>query len=212
VFIRKVSVFYTLRFIHKPLPTIMKKILLPFIILIFNLHLSCKSAEYKKAVYPNIPIELQFLSHFQTDIENKTGEVVIDYEELKLKQIIKDSQSEFWIGEKKLITVPSNTHGNCYTREVFKKNFLLISKGSCGAAGPDLVERKQVILIDLNSYKTYKIDFGEFMLTRSKIAVDEFYSNSDKYSAIVNVDIEKNVIRITNNEIGIKAIEMIAQK
>ena len=189
----------------------MKKILLPFIILIFSLNLSCKSAEYKKVVYPNIPIELQFLSHFQTEIENKTDEIVIDYEELKLKQIIKDSQSEFWIGNKKLISVPKSTHGNCYIREVFKKNFLLISKGSCGAAGPDLVERKQVTLIDLNSFKTYEIDFGEFMLTRSKNAVDEFYSNSDKYSAIVDVNIEKSRIRITNNKIGIKTIEMIAQ-
>ncbi|WP_299224241.1 hypothetical protein, partial [uncultured Aquimarina sp.] len=194
------------------LPTIMKKILLPFIILILNLNLSCKSAEYKKVVYPNIPIELQFLSKFQSDIENRTDEIVIEYDELKLKQVIKDSQSEFWIGGKKLISVPKSTHRNCYIREVFKKNFLLISKGSCGAAGPDLVERKQVILIDLNSYKTYEIDFGEFMLTRSKSAVDEFYSNSDKYSAIVDVDIEKNLIRITNNKIGIKTIEMIAQE
>ena len=190
----------------------MKKILLTFIILTFNLIVSCKSTEYKKAVYPDIPIELQFLSHFQTEIENKTDKVVIEYGELKLKQIIKDSLSEFWIDEKRLITVPKSSHGNCYTREVFKKNFLLFSKGSCGAAGPDLVERKEVILIDLNSYKIYTIDFGEFMLTRSIKAVDEFYKNSDKYSAILDVDIEKNVIRITNNKIGIKTIEMIERE
>jgi hypothetical protein len=190
----------------------MKKILLTFIILIFNLILSCKSAEYKKPVYPNIPIELQLLSNFQTDIENKDDEFIIEYRELKLTQKIKDSQSEFWIGEKLLITIPNNSHGNCNIREVFKNNFLLLSKGSCGAAGPDLVERKEVTLIDLISYKTYTIDFGEFMLTRSKKAVDEFYNNSDKYSAIVDIDIERNVIRITNNKIGIKTIQMIAQE
>jgi hypothetical protein len=190
----------------------MKKILLTFIFLIFNLILSCKSAEYKKAVYPNIPIELQYLSNFQTDFDNKNNVVIIEYAKLELTQKIKDSKSEFWIGEKLLITIPNNSHGNCNTREVFKNNFLLLSKGSCGAAGPDLVERKEVTLIDLNFHKIYTVDFGEFMLTRSEKAVDEFYKYSDKYSAIVDVDIEKNEIRITNNIIGIKTIEMIVQE
>ncbi|WP_103068599.1 hypothetical protein [Aquimarina sediminis] len=189
-----------------------KNILLPFIILIFNLIVSCKSIEYKKPEYPNIPFELQFLSHFRTDMVEKTNEVVIEYEKLKLKRIIKDSESEFWIAGKKVITVPKSSHENCYIREIFKKNFLLISKSNCNAAGPDLIERKEVILVDLNSHKTYTIDFEEFMLTRSKKAVDEFYSNSEKYSAIFDVNVEKRIIRITNNKIGIRTFDMIIKE
>jgi hypothetical protein len=189
----------------------MKRTYFYILIFAFNLLVGCKSTEYKKAVYPNIPFELQFLSYFQTDIQNDSDKVVIEYADIKLKQIITESNSEFWVEDKKLIVVPKNTYGNCYTREVFKKNFLLISKGNCGAAGPDLVERQDVIVIDLHSLKKYKVDFGEFMLTRSKEAVNEFYSNSDRYSAILDINLDKGIIRITNNKIGIKSIQMIEQ-
>jgi len=181
------------------------------LMLSFNLIIGCKSTAYKKVVYPNIPIELQFLSNFQTNIENNSDQIIIEYQELKLREVIKKSNSEFWIDDKKLLTVAKNSFGYCYIREVFKKNFLLVSKGNCGAAGPDLIARNDVILVDLNSYKRYHVDFGEFMLTRSKKVVDELYNNSDKYSAIVDIDIEKDVIRIINNKIGIKAIAIIPQ-
>jgi hypothetical protein len=152
--------------------------------------------------YFDIPFELQFLSYFQTSSKKINNTFILEYDDLNLRQIISEFKSEFWINETKLVELPISKNTSCNFNEVFKSNFLVISKASCGSATPDMIERNDVLIVDLNTLKKYKVDFGKLKLTRSKLTLDEFYQNSKDYFYILDINLDNNVIRIENKKIG----------
>ncbi|MDT0622039.1 hypothetical protein [Croceitalea vernalis] len=152
--------------------------------------------------------DLDFLGSFKTITETDNGDIINYYEELNLKTVRNKENYEFWIDNLLVHSLPTKANNECRVLEVFKKNFLLISKGSCGIATPDFVDRNDVKVIDLNSNNIYRFSLEELKLTRSIEMANVGYPNSKIYSAIVSFDLESQIIKIYNQSLGILEVNM----
>ncbi|MFP4844605.1 hypothetical protein [Winogradskyella sp. PE311] len=136
-----------------------------------------------------------------------------NYEDINLKRMKFDRKTEFWFSNKKIISFESKSpktstgKGICHHIEIFKKNFLLIFKDDCWAAGPASVKRDNVLVLDLNTKKVYNTDFGNIQLSMSKSYNDYCCENSKNSFAILYIDLEIEEI-IIHNKFGSESFKM----
>ena len=99
--------------------------------------------------------------------------------------------------------------------EVFKGTHLLISivKGSSVAAGPDLFERNNVVILDLKEATMKRINLSNIYLTRSKEFLLKAYpiqnkgaleKQSFKYCAIDSIDLQNSKLLLLDQSNNIK--------
>jgi hypothetical protein len=189
----------------------MKKHILTLLFCVILLLISCKSNQNSiaKTNFPDfLGNDLDFLGSFKSASETENNNFIKYYEELNLKTIRNEENYEFWIENSFVYSLPTKTENECRVIEVFKRNFLLISKGSCGIATPDFVDRNDVKVLDLNSKKVYTFSLEELKLTRSIEMSKVGYPNSKIYSAIANFDLDLKKIKIYNQSLGMLDVNL----
>ena len=171
------------------------------LLLLFILFASCKTSEkeYTKNRLPQFfGNELDFLSSYRSTSDKDNNKSIVSYESLNLRTVNDNDNYEFWIRDSLVYSMPKKIKDKCRVIEVFKKNFILISNGSCGIATPDYVDRNNVIIIDLNSHHLYTFSLGDLFLTRSIEMANSGYPNSNNYFGILNIDLDSKKIKINN--------------
>lgn len=146
--------------------------------------------------------ELDFLGSFKSSSKTENEQNIFHYDSLNLKTVQNENSYEFWIDHLLVYSMPTKVENECRVIEVFKKNFILISSGSCGIATPDFVNRNNVKVIDLNSSKIYNFSLNDLRLTRSIEMSKIGYPNSKKYFGIVSFDLDFNKMKIYNQYVG----------
>ncbi len=138
------------------------------LIILFALLTSCTTSKkvLNKSNIGQEIIELDFLSSYKTSIDTMENKVVITYRDLKLKE---EREGKFFnLLLKNEAVINGNWNKYNYLFEVYKSSFLLISylKGRANAAGPDLFERDNVLILDLQTGDLCKVSLKGIYLTR----------------------------------------------
>jgi len=180
------------------------------LIILFVLFTSCNTS--KKTLNKNNikqeVIELDFLFSYKTSIDTMENKVVINYRDLKLKEERKEKKFKLLLQGETVLTGSRDKYH--YLFEVFQNSFLLVSyvKGKSYAAGPDLFERDNVIILDLKTSKLNKVNLDNIYLTRSKDFLLKNYYHKDKlkyknentYCNIEKIDLGNNrILLFTEN-------------
>lgn len=162
-------------------------------------------------------LSLDFLNMYQTSIDTIDNKVVVGYKNLDLTE--EQTGMKFVLFLKDDTVFIGNRENYQYLFEVFKGTHLLISivKGSSVAAGPDLFERNNVIIVDLKEATLNKINLRNIYLTRSKEFLLKAYpfqnkesleSQSFKYCAIDSIDLQRNKLLLLDQSNSIKEYRM----
>ena len=183
-----------------------------FVILLLILS-SCSST--RKLVDNNKmdTMNLDFLHTHQTSIDTIGDKIVISYRNLGLKE--EQTEKKFVLLLKDDTVFIGNRDKYQYLFEVFKGTHLLISivKGSSVAAGPDLFERNNVVILDLKEATMKRINLSNIYLTRSKEFLLKAYpiqnkgaleKQSFKYCAIDSIDLQNSKLLLLDQSNNIK--------
>jgi len=184
------------------------------LIILLSLFLSCVSS--KKTIKDNNIKEdimsLNFLYSYQTSVDSTKNGIIINYESLKLKEKRKEKKFSFLLNGEIILTGNRNKYH--YLFEVFKDSFLVVSyvKGVSFAAGPDLFERNNVLILDLNTSVLNEVNLNNIYLTRSKEFLLKNYYHKDKphkenkysYCAIEKIDLSNNKITLFTESLELK--------
>ncbi|NRD19610.1 hypothetical protein HNV08_06090 [Winogradskyella eckloniae] len=189
----------------------MKTNLITYFLLLTLMVFSCKPKQNltNKTTFPKfIGNELDFLGSYKTSSEIENEQSIFHYDSLNLKTVRNEIKYEFWIDELLVYSIATDSGNQCRIIEVFKKNFILISSGSCGIATPDFVDRNDVKVIDINSHKIYSFSLNNLRLTRSIEMSKLGYPKSKKYFGVLNFDLESNKLKIYNQYTGVMEIDL----
>ncbi|WP_353777422.1 hypothetical protein [Winogradskyella sp. 3972H.M.0a.05] len=189
----------------------MKTNIITYLLFLAFLLISCKPKQnlvYEISFPGFFGNELDFLGSFKSSSKIENEQKIFHYDSLNLKTVLNEKNYEFWIDNILVYSMPTKIENECRVIEVFKKNFILISSGSCGIATPDFVDRNNVKVIDLNSHKVYNFSLNEFRLTRSIKRSRIGYPNSKKYFGIVSFDLDFNKMKIYNQFSGTLEINL----
>ncbi|WP_178984882.1 hypothetical protein [Winogradskyella helgolandensis] len=175
--------------------------------------ISCKSKDnITSNLRTNLPSffgnELDFLGSYSSSREIDNDIYTYQYNKLNLKTVKKENRYEFWIDDVLIYSIVLNNSDECRIIEVFKKNFILISSGSCGIATPDFIDRNDVKVLDLNSRKVYSFSLSNLRLTRSIEMSKLAYPKSKLYYGILNFDLDFKTIKIYNQFSGVLEIDL----
>lgn len=181
------------------------------LLILVLLLISCKPIHYKKIEIPRFfGNNLDFLGSYKTSGGKEEGLYIGYYDSLNLKTIYSygDKRDEFWIDDSLIYSTEPLGINECRVFEVFKKNFVLISVGSCAIATPDFVGRNNVKVIDLNSKRIYNFSLNDLRLTRSIEMSKIAYPRSNDYFGILNFDLDSKKIIIYNQYSGRLEIDL----
>lgn len=182
------------------------------ILLLLVLNFSCSQKIISFENTSKVTSDYSNLSHYKSSERIDNDVLIVNYNDINLKGVYFDKTTEYWISNQKIISF-SGKHENspfksiCHLVKVFKNNFILVSKSHCANPGAGFYEIKNVLIIDLNTKKTYKSDFGKTNLSFSKSYNDYCCENNKMAYAILNFDLEKKEI-ILHNNFGKKSVKI----
>lgn len=195
----------------------MNKILIIFITLFIACSSSKRAVNNNENMNENIELSLSFLHLYKSSVDTTEDRITIYYDKLNLKEERKDKSFNILLNDQIVITGDRNNYQ--YLFEVFKESYLVISyvKGHSYASGPDLFERDNVLILDLQTRDLSKVSLKGIYLTRSKDFLlknyyDKEISSEDRlntYCSIENINFEKNKLTLYTQDSENKEYEMI---